>query len=453
MHPCAGGLLMAKTPHRLSTGMGARGTTRLPLRRSLTQLATARMISLGASTVGALIVSRAVSPGERGVISLSTTVASTAVLLFTCGLPAAITWQIGRGLRPGSMRSTLSLLTVVPPVGALAGLLMARELIESSYTTLPLALVLLATAATSLRVGLGAVLTGLRSYRTLANMTTTLALLTALLTAVAALITGSAEWTVAASTVAAFVAAGGFAAVVRREWRKSGDRAPGSVRERWRFGLLSWAANIVQEANFRFDILLIGLIKSPREVGIYAVAVATAQMLWVLPTAAGEIAFAESSRTGDGGNSRFLELTGPYLWLLTLASAGAAVALWIAAPLLVDLAIGPAYSAAVTPLRWLLPGVAGFCVVHVGANALAGLGRVGLNMMISLVTVIVTIGGDLWLIPRGGAKAAAAVSSASYLIAMALTVILIVAARRHIRSLGASAGGTSPQVSTPPVLG
>src|SRR6185312_8481116 len=67
-------------------------------------------------------------------------------------------------------------------------------------------------------------------------------------------------------------AAGGVMLLVREARRDqvvdSGDSMPRALS----FGLQGWGANLLQQINYRFDVLILGGFATAREVGVYSVA-------------------------------------------------------------------------------------------------------------------------------------------------------------------------------------
>ncbi len=66
-----------------------------------------------------------------------------------------------------------------------------------------------------------------------------------------------------------------------------GDSWPRALR----FGLQSWGANLLQQINYRFDILILGGFASARDVGVYSVALTLTSVAWVLPQGLGTVLF------------------------------------------------------------------------------------------------------------------------------------------------------------------
>ena len=87
--------------------------------------------------------------------------------------------------------------------------------------------------------------------------------------------------------------------------RPPATRLP-TAAARWRravrFGLQSWGANLLQQLNYRFDVVILGGVREPlADVGVYSVALTLTGIAWVLPQALQTVLFpraAEPRRVG-----------------------------------------------------------------------------------------------------------------------------------------------------------
>ena len=63
------------------------------------------------------------------------------------------------------------------------------------------------------------------------------------------------------------------------------------ARRALRFGLQSWGANLLQQINYRFDVLILGAFAGASDVGVYSVALTLTSVAWVLPQALQTVLF------------------------------------------------------------------------------------------------------------------------------------------------------------------
>ena len=59
--------------------------------------------------------------------------------------------------------------------------------------------------------------------------------------------------------------------------------AAGSLGRALRFGLQSWGANLLQQINYRFDVLILGAFATAKDVGVYSVALTLDEHVMGLP--------------------------------------------------------------------------------------------------------------------------------------------------------------------------
>lgn len=405
-----------------------------PLVRTVGQLSGARLLNVAASFVGAALVSRELGPTDRGIYSLVTVLSTLAVLIFTVGLPTAMTWQVARGNSPLHLLRTSLGLTAFAVAGALVCLTGLKLLVGgSTYARVPTLITCLLVGALTVGMLVRSLVTGLRQYALLSRLLSTYAVVTAGATAVTAIITGALQPTLYAALLSTSVVYASYLPRVRKIWQSLPPQGAASSRESGRFAGIAWVTNIVQQFNFSFGLLALAAFASPREVGLYAAAVAIAQVLWLIPSAASEVAFAEAASTSARNSlASFKELTGGYLWGIAALSAAAALLMWPLSYVIIPLVLGAEFRAAITPLLLLLPGVACFSVAHIGGNTIAGMGRIRLNLVASTISAVATVLGGFVLIPLWGAAGAAITSTGSYLVATVLTLAFL---RRISREL------------------
>lgn len=400
------------------------------LASSVGRLSGARLLNVAASFAGAILVTRALGPNDRGIYSLVTSLSALAVLIFTMGLPAALTWQIARGKK---LQRPAWVFLGVPGFAASCSVLVLiglHTLAEgSAYGQVPLVATCLLVGALSIGVLLRSALTGLHDYKTLSRMLSSYAIVTAAGTALVALVTHSLRPTIFAAISGSCVVYAWYFTRLRSVWRSLPSRVVASQSETRRFAGLSWITNLIQQVNLSFGLLALGASSPAHEVGLYAAATALAQVLWLLPSAASEIAFAEAAKGGHSSSAaHFRMLTSGYLWTVAGVSTVGALLLWPLSYFLVPVVLGQEFAGAVTPLLLLLPGVVAFSIAQVGGNVIAGSGRMRLNLISSTASALVTVVSGLVLIPRWGSEGAAITSSMSYLVATLCTLAFI----RHI---------------------
>jgi O-antigen/teichoic acid export membrane protein len=203
---------------------------------------------------------------------------------------------------------------------------------------------------------------------------------------------------------------------VRNAASDSGDSFGRAVR----FGLQSWGANLLQQVNYRFDVLILGGFATASAVGVYSVALTLTSVAWVLPQSLQMVLFprtaslAEAAASGELSGVESDEAVARAIRhgvLLTLPSGLAvAVLLLVGVPLL----YGSKFHETI-PLGFaLLPGVLLLGISKVVGSAIIGRGRPQYALYAAAISVPLTLALYFALIPPFGAWGAAIGSSLSY---------------------------------------
>jgi O-antigen/teichoic acid export membrane protein len=189
------------------------------------------------------------------------------------------------------------------------------------------------------------------------------------------------------------------------------------LRQQLHYGARDHLGNVVQFLNYRLDQFLVASIVNVTALGVYSVAVAVAELLWVFPQAAGAVIFSKSSRGTADEMNRFTPKVFAASVVVTVAAG--LVLIVVGRPLITRL-FGSGFDRAYTAMLLLLPGAVLLGPAKVLTNELAGRGLPGYNSMAAAVGMVLTIALDVALIPRWGINGAAVASSASYGVVAAL---------------------------------
>lgn len=204
-------------------------------------------------------------------------------------------------------------------------------------------------------------------------------------------------------------------------------------RERWEvvwFGLRAQFANLFQFASYRFDVLLVGLWVGKVGLGVYAVGVMFSEALWLLPNAVGTVLLSHTSRfSRDQADQRIGYVFTVTMGLVLLGAIGLGfLSLFVARYYL-----GRPYAGVPLVTALLIPGAIALSATKLLANELTARGFPGVNTVTSLCGAIVTLVGDVVLIPRYGILGAAVASSIGY--SCACVVSWIAFRQRSVGSL------------------
>lgn len=203
---------------------------------------------------------------------------------------------------------------------------------------------------------------------------------------------------------------------IRSVRRTHGERFPSPSFQRLRsatkYSVKSWLSTLASTAGRRVDVIVLGALTSAEAVGIYSVGVVFGELLWKVPTAMTTTLLSRSV-----GTSKY-EAAG-----LASQTARVAVLLMMALATLLVLGLYPLirllYSAAFQDAYWvvvlMIPGMLAY-----GAGSVLNVYLVAQNRLIPeafAVSTAVNVMANLLLIPKYGARGAAAASAISYTVA------------------------------------
>lgn len=169
------------------------------------------------------------------------------------------------------------------------------------------------------------------------------------------------------------------------------------IRPLLRLGLVAHAGNVVQLLNYQLDMLLLKPLLAAgalAAVGYYSTAVALTGLIWNVPNAVAlvllpQVAAGQTAQTPLAARQTVL--------LASAGGVGLALAAW---PLFTLLR--PSYAPVLPALLALLPGVVSLSLSKVLASDLGGRGQPRFAAQASAVTLLLTVVGDVTLIPRWG---------------------------------------------------
>ncbi|HEY2041948.1 MAG TPA: polysaccharide biosynthesis C-terminal domain-containing protein [Jatrophihabitans sp.] len=191
------------------------------------------------------------------------------------------------------------------------------------------------------------------------------------------------------------------------------------------YGTRGQLGGLMSLINLRLDVAILGAMAGPGILGVYAIASKYAELLRLPGLAVTYVLYPVFSRNGSvAATERTRALIPRAFWL----SVAAAVPLALGAGLILPALYGKSFDGAIHPTWILLCGLLGEGVAGLITAYLYGIGRPGLNSLAVGAGVLVTIAGDLALIPHFGVIGASIASAAAYL----ATTVTLVICFRHI---------------------
>jgi O-antigen/teichoic acid export membrane protein len=184
----------------------------------------------------------------------------------------------------------------------------------------------------------------------------------------------------------------------------------------WRFVATIGVTNVISLLNYRASLFLVERFHGLGAVGTYSVAVAVAELLWLLSQSVTVSAYA---RIGNPDVRVASTMTVQAIRINVLSTVVAAPILLALASWALPWVMGPAYEASVMPLAALLPGVAAYAAASsLSAFYTNHLGRPHLSGGIAGLSLAVSFGLGWLLVPEFGALGAGISSSTGYIVAI-----------------------------------
>ncbi len=333
--------------------------------------------------VTGILAARLLGPMARGNLALIWTVTLVLGQFGTLGLPLAVTYEIAGGratahslLRDlgASVRRQIALVTALHALVILA--LITTTGIPASAACLSIAVV----PAALVQSFAFAALQGAQRFPEYNLLRpAAVAAYAIALTSLAALGSPGLTTVTAAWVAGWFVACIGTVFAARRAFRgdlSAADTVPAaSSAALRRFGLRGLLGWVSPTETLRVDQLVVGLVLSAYDLGLYVAALAITNLPRFLAQAIGTIAYPRVASERSAVAQR--RQVWRYVALGTAVSTVVAGALAVAAGPLVRLAFGEAFGGAVAPLRIMLLATVILCARRVLSDAMRGAGFAG----------------------------------------------------------------------------
>lgn len=395
--------------------------------RNTTITVSARYLTNGAKAATALVVATALGAAGAGTFALVRILPHLTAALLGCGITIATPYLVGsRKYRVQAVAETVAAIGIVLSGVACVAWYGASGLLQAQYysTLSPEAVLLVGVSIPLLllRNYLNAIQQGIQTF-TAANVTLFVEdVVTFLLVLPLLWSDGSGGeivlvYAAVGGATASFLAAlGGLLARRIWPWPRLHKRI---AAEAIPFGLRGHIGRVANMLNWRLDVLILSAFTSVEVVGLYAVASQVAELFRPLSAS---LTFVlrplMASLSAERARERGVFL---YRRVFTLNLGLVVVMSLIGGSLIVSL-FGEEFRAAVPAFQILLVGLAAHGANGVLAGYNVGIGRPEFNTYTALAGLLVTVVGDLALIPPYGLIGAAAASSAAYTV-KALTLV------------------------------
>lgn len=377
---------------------------------------TGLMLPLSAVATGP-ILARALDPASRGELAAVLAPLAVVPFVFNFGVPEALTYYVAsKRISVAAAARAALVMGVVAGVSAFALLAALSPVLFHRYEHLQsLFLVLASTlpvvmAMTMVRaVAQGRQRFDLINRERWFSVLSRLALIAALAVAGHLTVT-SAAWSTHGTALLAFLLLLPILSGVRSR-RDEPARVPMIAR----YGGRTWIGTLSGILMLRLDQVLLVPLAGARQLGYYAVAVSLAEIPAAALLAVRDVAFAASTDRGDPS------LVARACRLVVLVSVPLCILGMALAPVVLPLAFGESFSAAVPMAQILFAASVPSGITTVLTAGLFGANRPGLVSAAQLCALALTVLGVFALVPSIGAMGAAWTSLVAYSLAATLS--------------------------------
>jgi O-antigen/teichoic acid export membrane protein len=399
------------------------------LRTDVLLMLSAKAAGMVLNVVSTVIVARALGVDGRGAVAVALSLTLLLVQFGTLGMVTANPYHVAReaGARARIAANSLWLALAVGALGMVAGVvikLVAPSVTQGlGWTELLVAVAGIPAALAALF--LQSILLG--EGRTVAMNAIEVAtgLLAVIALAVALLVLdGGVLAAIAITTGGYVVTAIGFAAAHLEHRRELLRPDPRLARSMLKYGFRIYVATLIAFVVVRLDLLLVNGYLGEHEAGLYSVAAALAQGMYVIPAVVGVNLFPRIARGGPD------EMSAAIFRSFFLLYGGFCIVTAALAPVAIPVLFGPGFDDAVALYWWLVPGIFALGMLTVLSHHFAGRGFPLEAMLVWFVGLAVNVAMNLLLLDDHGTWIASLSASVAY------TVLLLLHVRMFARDVG-----------------
>lgn len=377
---------------------------------------TARTLALVLGFGGSILTARALGTDGKGLLALALQVPSLATIAFGMGLNSANTYFVGRRVRSAAeaVSDSFAMAALISIPGSVLAFTLMRYGIAGLRDVAPGTLAVSAFILPWLlwTIYSQGVLTALGQMR---RMAVNQIAYSALSLAMLALLYLTHQLTVLTAVLTSLTTSVLLVVLhlhgISRCIRGSLFVRPSLVRlrEEVSYAGRAYIAGLASYLDKRQDLLILGMLGTVSDVGIYSVGVVFAELLWQIPSAIAPTLTARSLATDETSGAQLAAATARAT--LVLLVGGVAALSLIVLPV-IRLAYGASFVPASSVLWIMAPGIILYGVALVLWNYLMANGTLFPRLAIALA--VLNLGANVALIPVLGFRGAALASLISY---------------------------------------
>jgi O-antigen/teichoic acid export membrane protein len=368
--------------------------------------------------VSSMIIARLLGPDGRGMVSALTVPSQLAVSVSEMGVRQSTAFHLGRGMMPlGRLQPTLLAMVPIASAFAIVLSLIYFDLAGVAQGDWRLRILAVVTIPLSLSASYASgVFLGRQRIAEFRKTSWRPGLISLILVILLGWGAGWGVYGVMMATAVGALSAAAYALFLlgkEEPLRLGFDR---DIATRLQRKGISYAASlVVLMLNYRIMILLLTRLGTLTDVGLYAQAIAIAELIWEVPTMLGSLVLSRGVNAKD--ETLFSRKVLLLARLAFVAALGLSILVGVAAKYLFPILYGHRFEQSAGICIVLLPGIVAFIVFKVLHIDLAGRGKPWVAMIVMVPVLVLNVALGWAMIARYGALGAAAASSACYLVA------------------------------------
>ncbi|MBT0812858.1 flippase [Litoribacter ruber] len=190
-----------------------------------------------------------------------------------------------------------------------------------------------------------------------------------------------------------------------------------------KYGLKAFFSNITAMINYRADLYLVGLLTNAASVGIYAIALQISERLFIISQAVSTVLLPKLSGLQEKKELQVQITNVVAKWSFLISILGG-VSLFLLTKMLLVPFFGEDYLSSLQPLAVLVVAACFSSYSRVLSNAIAAKNKPEWNLYVGIITSVVNVGFNIWLIPNYGIMGAAYATLASFTLNFLLKILV-----------------------------
>jgi O-antigen/teichoic acid export membrane protein len=398
---------------------------------------------LAAAAAMSIVLARTIGPSGNGRFVLLATLAGLTAMVVSLGLSAGIIFEVSRGRWSvrGAFRTSYAAGLVLGAIGFAGAFVVFLLLHDSVFHSIRTSLAVVALASLPPAIAYqfaDSILLARERYEGYAALELSHSATFFVIGAGLALVFGLSGAVVGILAAAVIGSGVGILLLIPEASRDATVDQIGRLREALRFGTQAWGANLLQQINYRFDVLILAAFTSSHDVGVYSVALTLTAVAWVLPQALTTVLFPriasldQATTAGEISSDESDAALAKGVRHAVLLSIPAGVIIGLLLLLAVPLLYGPKFHQTIWLGFVLLPGTLMLGVAKVLGSVVTGRGYPRYALYSSFVQAFAALALYFALIPAFHAWGAAAGSSLSYAFGTVVSLFFV----RKVTAIG-----------------